>query len=314
MLCGAGYDVVAVNDGHAAMECLLADDAPRLALLDWMMPGLDGPAVCSEVRRRLNRGYIYITVLTSRETKKDLVAALEAGADDYLTKPCNAEELKARLRVGCRILQLEDTLVAAREQMRFKATHDQLTSLFNRDAVLARLNLEIERVRHNGGAFSMLLCDVDHFKRINDTHGHLTGDQALRKIGVRLREELGRRDAVGRYGGEEFLVILNSCGLESVCYRAEAIRKAVNAGGFETKSGFVTLSMSIGALTVDSSNAGWRPETMLSQVDLALYRAKMEGRNRTVLAISHLAGDQGKFMAESCGTILMLSPGSSAAV
>src|SRR5438445_10860755 len=136
------------------------------------MPELDGPGVCREVRKRKQQSYVYMVLLTSKESKEDVVAGLESGADDYLTKPFNAEELKARLRTGLRILELEDRLVEAREEMRFKATHDGLTSLWNRGVILDLLGRELARSRRERVSTAILICDLDHFKNVNDTYGH----------------------------------------------------------------------------------------------------------------------------------------------
>lgn len=284
LLCGAGYEVVTAGSGREALDRLLCDGGPRLALLDWMMPDLDGPDICLELRRHRERPYIYISLLTSREAKEDVIAGLEAGADDYLIKPCNPEELKARLRTGQRILRLEDSLVEAREEMRFKATHDPLTSLWNRGAILARLNQEIHRAQGQGTPFSVLLCDVDHFKRVNDEHGHSAGDAVLKEVAVRLRRAVRADDAVGRYGGEEFLVLLNDCGKANLLRRAEHLRQLVGSSAFLIGSGQLPVSISVGAMSVDGCKIGYTAEELLIQVDIALYRAKMEGRDRVVFA------------------------------
>jgi two-component system cell cycle response regulator len=280
----AGYDVVLAEDGREALEKLVSPDAPRLALLDWMMPGLDGPSICLEFRSHRERPYSYIALLTSKGAKEDLIAGLEAGADDYLTKPCHPEELKARLRTGERILRLEDTLVHAREEMRYKATHDALTSLWNRGAILAHLNQEINRAQREHAKVSLLLCDVDHFKRINDVHGHPVGDMVLQEIASQLAGAIRPGDAVGRYGGEEFLVILSDCGAESIRRRGEQLRQAVASGSFSGPLQGLSISISVGAMTIEGVADTHTPEVFLSQTDAALYRAKLEGRNRLVVA------------------------------
>ena len=280
----AGYDVVLAEDGREALERLVSPDAPRLALLDWMMPGLDGPGVCLEVRSHRERPYSYIALLTSKGDREDLITGLEAGADDYLTKPCHPEELKARLRTGERILRLEDTLVDAREQMRYKATHDALTLLWNRGAILAHLNSEFHRAQRELAKISLLLCDVDHFKRINDVHGHPVGDLVLQEIAAKLAGAIRPGDAVGRYGGEEFLVILSDCGAESLRRRGEQLRQAVASVSFGRNLPGLSVSISVGAMTIDGAASGQTPEVFLSQADAALYRAKLEGRDRLVIA------------------------------
>jgi two-component system cell cycle response regulator len=280
----AGYEVVLAEDGRQALEILLCNNGPRLALLDWMMPGLDGPSVCLEVRSHRERPYIYITLLSSKEAKEDLVAGLEAGADDYLTKPCDPEELKARLRTGERILRLEDKLVDAREEMRFRATHDPLTLLWNRGAILAHAKEEMFRTHRERSPFSLLLCDADHFKRINDVHGHLVGDAVLREIAAKLSNSIRPGDLVGRYGGEEFLLILRDCGPESLVRRGEQIRQSVASHLFPVDLEHLSVSISVGAVSVDEEASGENLEALLSRADAALYRAKLDGRNRLVIA------------------------------
>jgi two-component system, cell cycle response regulator len=277
----AGYEVLAVENGRLAVEQLNRPDGPRLALLDWIMPELDGPGVCREVRQQQDqqeRAYVYMVLLTSKESKEDIVAGLESGADDYLTKPFNVDELKARLRTGERILHLEGRLVEAREMMRFKATHDALTSIWNRGVILDLLGRELARSQRESGTTVLLLGDVDHFKAINDTHGHPVGDEVLQEIARRLLLSIRSYDFVGRYGGEEFLLVLNNCNPESAEARAEEIRKAVGNRPIQTASGAIHITMSLGLLL--SNDWGVRPvEELLYEVDAALYAAKAAGRN-----------------------------------
>jgi diguanylate cyclase (GGDEF)-like protein len=274
----AGYEVLAVQNGTAAVAELCKPEGPRLALLDWEMPELDGPAVCREVRKKKDPGYVYMILLTSKGLKADIVAGLESGADDYLTKPFDTEELKARMRTGQRILHLEGRLVEAREHMRFQATHDALTSLLNRGVIMDLLGREISRSRRERVPTAIMLCDVDHFKEINDTHGHLIGDAVLREVATRLLASVRSYDYVGRYGGEEFLVILNNCDALSAAGRAEEIRKAISDVPMPTVSGLLTVTTSIGAHQTE--NWGFRSvETLLHEVDSALYAAKAAGRN-----------------------------------
>jgi two-component system cell cycle response regulator len=274
----AGYEVTPVANGREAVERLSEPDAPRLALLDWMMPVLDGLGVCNQVRKGRDQSYVYIILLTSRESKEDIVAGLESGADDYLVKPFNADELKARLRTGERILHLEDRLVEAREEMRFKATHDHLTSLWNRGVIMDLLGRELARSQRENVCTALLLGDVDHFKSINDTHGHLVGDQVLREVARRLLMSVRSYDFVGRYGGEEFLVVLNNCRPDSAFARGEQIRKTISARPIQTDAGALGVTMSLGLLL--SSDWGHRPaDELLREVDAALYAAKSAGRN-----------------------------------
>jgi two-component system cell cycle response regulator len=283
MLSRAGYQVTCVENGRLAVEQLRQPNGPRLALLDWVMPVLDGPEVCREVRRLHEQAYVYMVLLTSKQSKEDIVTGLESGADDYLTKPFNAEELKARLRSGERILRLEDTLIEARDQMRYKATHDALTSIWNRGVILDLLSRELVRAQREGSSTVVLLGDVDHFKSVNDTYGHVIGDAVLQEIARRLVQCIRPYDFVGRYGGEEFLVILNSCKTYFAETRAEEIRRAVCDQPIQTANGPLPVTMSFGLLI--SENWGLRPvEKLLSEADTALYAAKAAGRNCVRLA------------------------------
>jgi diguanylate cyclase (GGDEF)-like protein len=280
-----GYEVVVAVDGRAAAEILSQSDGPRLAVVDWMMPELDGPGLCREVRSNQQEGsYVYILMLTSKQDSEDIVIGLEAGADDYITKPCRLAELRARLHTGRRILSLEETLVQAREEMRFQATHDALTTLWNRVSILSLVRRELDRADREGHPTSLLLCDIDHFKRVNDEHGHLVGDAVLEEVSRRLIGSVRSYDAVGRYGGEEFLILLSHCDEAGMRARAEEIRAAIASAPIQTENGPLSLSLSIGAMTCENGAAHVPLEPILGEVDVALYRAKAEGRNRVVVA------------------------------
>jgi diguanylate cyclase (GGDEF)-like protein len=278
-----GFEVLSAEDGNAALETLRPADAPRMALLDWMMPGQNGVDVCRALRKQRPAPYTYILLLTAKDAKESVVEGLESGADDYLTKPFNPQELKARIRVGLRVLELEDNLVQAREAMRFKATHDTLTGVWNRGAILETLDREISRSRRELLPLGVLIADLDHFKSINDTYGHLTGDAVLREVTRRMQTQVRPYDAVGRYGGEEFLILLPGCGGSETREKAERLREAIVQIPVETPTGALRITMSIGAAAVGD----WPNETanrILQMADLALYRAKEDGRNRTVMA------------------------------
>ena len=279
-----GYEVITAKNGVEAVQVICSPGGPRLALIDWMMPELDGPGVCRQVRDRHDEAYVYILLLTSRESSEDVVSGLEAGADDYLTKPCHAAELKARLHTGRRVLQLEDKLVEAREEMRFKATHDALTSLWNRGGILSLLHNELARATQNQTPISLLLGDIDHFKQINDSHGHTIGDEVLRQVSSFLRGLVRPEDSVGRFGGEEFLIVLGGCDGTSLRERAEQIREELSRVPFITQNGPVSVSLSIGAITIDNWSNSLDVDLYLKEADAALYRAKAEGRNRVVFA------------------------------
>jgi len=278
-----GYEVVAAEDGNAAWEKLKASDAPRMALLDWMMPGQNGVDVCRSLRKNRPEPYTYILLLTAKDAKESVVEGLESGADDYLTKPFNPQELKARIRVGMRLLDLEDNLVQACEAMRFKATHDVLTGVWNRGAILETLERETWRSRREGLSLGVLIADLDHFKSVNDTYGHLAGDAVLREVTRRMQTDVRPYDAVGRYGGEEFLILLPGCNNSDTREKAERLREIVFHGPIATPTGALQVTMSIGGV----ATADW-PEDSANQIlqmaDSALYRAKADGRNRSVMA------------------------------
>ena len=281
----AGYEVVVVSDGTEASEALCEQQGPRLALLDWMMPGLDGPGVVRAVRLRRGQQYVHMILLTSRQSKEDVVAGLDSGADDYLTKPFNPQELQARLRTGERILQLEDTLVEAREEMRFRATDDVQTGLWNIGVILELLQRELQRGRRDQrmGSVTIVLADIDHFKRVNDTFGHAAGDAALRKVAKHLSDSLRNYDAVSRYGGEEFLAVLPGCDAKVGCERAEHIRHGIEINPAQAGDARIPLTMSMGVAN-SLEWPGLDAEALIRKADEALYRAKSDGRNRVVIA------------------------------
>jgi diguanylate cyclase (GGDEF)-like protein len=278
-LAGWGYEITAVADGLAAWQVLQDPDPPRLAILDWVMPGLDGPALCRRLRQGAAAPYTYLLLLTARADKEDLLDGLEAGADDYLVKPVDPHELKARLRTGRRILDLQAQLLAAQEALRHQATHDPLTGLWNRAAVLEALGRELARGRREGQAVGLLLADVDHFKAINDAHGHPAGDAVLRAVARRLAAALRPYDALGRYGGEEFLVVLPDCDTDRTLHLAERLRQAVKEAPVGADGVRVGVTVSVGGAASDAVCPA-EAEALLRAADAALYRAKRAGRDR----------------------------------
>ncbi len=279
-----GYDVAVAASGTEALDLLDQIDAPRLAVLDWMMPGLEGVQVCRKIRERKDRPYVYILLLSARAQKEDLLLGLESGADDYLTKPFDAPELRARLHVGQRILQLQDGLMAAGAELLFRATHDSLTGISNRGVILDILRREHSRQVREGGSFGIVLLDVDHFKSVNDTYGHLRGDTVLQEVVRRVTSTVRAYDTVGRYGGEEFLIVAPSSGAEGILRLSERVRLAIEATPIKTDAGEISVTVSLG-LAVSSEAAPLDPELMLSTADEALYRAKADGRNRSEMGI-----------------------------
>jgi two-component system cell cycle response regulator len=280
------YEVITATDGVEALRILSCDDGPRLAILDWMMPGLEGTRVCRKLREQPeDKPYVYVLLLTARTEKADLLDGLGSGADDYLTKPFDPAELYARLSVGRRILDLQDKLIAAGDELRFRASHDTLTGVSNRAVILDTLRREQSRQLREGGSFGIIMLDIDHFKRVNDTYGHLCGDAVLQGAANIMQASLRPYDVVGRYGGEEFLMVVPRSDAPSALRVAERIREAIAAKPFITSGGEVRVTVSLGvAASTDLAPA--EPQHLLQMADDALYRAKQNGRNRSELAVA----------------------------
>jgi len=288
-----GYDVVVTGDGNEAWQALQAKDAPQLAILDWMMPGLDGVEVCRRVRHERKDFYTYIILLTAQHEDKDLVTGMDAGADDYITKPFKANELRVRLRAGRRIIDLQNELIAAREALREKAAHDPLTGLWNHEEILRILEQELNRAEREGLAVSVIMADLDHFKRVNDTYGHMSGDAVLRLAARRMLATVRSYDAIGRYGGEEFLIILPGCDSRCAIASAERLLQCIGKDAMDTPDGMIPVTISLG---VAASSVEMRRDvtSIVKAADQALYRAKENGRNRFEVA----AGDMQHYQRE----------------
>jgi two-component system, cell cycle response regulator len=276
-----GYQVIVADDGAKAWDILQQENAPQLLILDWVMPEIDGTELCRRVRERQQAPYQYILLVTANDDKQDVVRGLEAGADDYLTKPFDADELRARMRVGIRILALQEDLIQTREELRFQATHDALTGILSRGAVLDLLQRELERAVRPQTPTAILMLDVDHFKKINDTYGHLAGDLVLKEVTHRISQLVRSYDLVGRYGGEEFLIVLPDCDNNHIRQSAERIRLMVASTPILGIGAETSVTISIGATVVTPGKTVAKES--LATADAALYRAKNGGRNCTVV-------------------------------
>ena len=290
-----GYDVVSARDGSDAWEVLASQASPSLAILDWQMPGLDGLELCRKIRQLGREPYVYVILLTAKSRPEDVVAGLEAGADDYLAKPFDAQELQVRLRSGRRIIELCEQLVAAREAFSEKASRDWLTGLWNRGAIMDALACELARAGREGKPLGVLMGDIDHFKHVNDTYGHLAGDAVLRETARRILGSRRPYDSVGRYGGEELLVLAPGCDLALAGRLAERLRTAVAATSFDTPDGLIPVTISFGATAYEPGSSA-DADALVRAADQALYQAKDGGRNRVACgaaATPHLPGPEG---------------------
>lgn len=282
---GWGYEVVSCWDGSSAWEALQDEDPPHLAIVDWMMPGLDGLELCRKIRDRPTGYYTYILMLTSKDRKEDILTGLDAGADDYLSKPFNPQELDVRLRIGRRILDLEAGLLRSREALRIQATHDHLTGVWNRGAVIQCLEKELSRALREGSPTGLLMADIDHFKLVNDTYGHQAGDATLREVTRRMRRLTRTYDTIGRYGGEEFVIVLPGCDPAGAERMANRIREEIEGEPISTMEGMIEVTISLGVANADGKER-MDANRLIRAADIAVYRSKGKGRNRVSLAMA----------------------------
>jgi two-component system cell cycle response regulator len=273
-----GYHVTVAEDGAKAWQILQEISPPHLLILDWIMPKLNGIDLCRLVRERDSATYQYILLVTAKDDKQDLVRGLEAGADDYLSKPFDRDELRARLRTGGRILTLQNEQLKAREELHLRATHDGLTGTWNRNAILELLHREYDLAARSASTIGLIMLDVDHFKKVNDTYGHLAGDDVLVETSRRLQQAVRSYDLVGRYGGEEFLVVSPDCNEDQIKVCAERIRAAIAAEPFRADGSSIVVTVSAGVALLAPRLDSERDA--IAAADAALYRAKSGGRNQ----------------------------------
>lgn len=272
-----GYEPIEVSDGKSALEILQNESPPLLAILDWVMPEMDGIDVVRALRKNREEVPTYIIMLTTKTEKEDVIAGLEAGADDYIRKPFDADELWARIRVGLRTASLQKDLMETRKALEYEVIHDPLTGCLNRRGILERLNEELERSQRTGEQFCVAMCDLDHFKKVNDTYGHQTGDDILKGFINIVRSQLRPYDQIGRLGGEEFLIIIPNITESYAQNTLERLNKTVQETEIITCTEKIKITVSIGGIIlkqkIDIDN-------VIKYVDEALYTAKEKGRNR----------------------------------
>ena len=276
-----GYNVTLAKTGEEAWGALKDEDL-RLSILDWMMPGMDGVDICKKIRRRKRKKYTYIILLSAKDRKQDIIAGLSSGADDYMTKPVNFLELRARLRTGERIIDLEDKLILIQDQLKDIASRDSLTKLWNRGEIIKFLREELERGSRDKKAVGVIMLDLDYFKKINDIYGHDIGDVALLQVVSRIKRKVRKSDKVGRYGGDEIIVILPNCPQSELFKVGERLRLSVARRAIKTDLDTIPITISAGCAC---SGGVPQPtaEELIKASDEALLTAKSQGRNCVVV-------------------------------
>jgi two-component system cell cycle response regulator len=275
-----GYQAETVHNGLDAQRELLKPDGPQLAILDWVMPGLDGIQVIRTLRATPRKSYTYILLLTSKGAKADVLAGLDAGADDYLKKPYDTRELRARLGVGARILGLETQLASALETTEYRGTHDSLTGLYTRKAIIELLHQTVLHCEGEGRRVSLLLVDIDHLKTINETYGQSAGDMVIKQLAPKMASPLRPHDSVGRFGGEQYLIVAPNCPINHAMVVAVRLCQTVAREKFLIEKFAVQVTVSIGVSSIRRSVLD--VNQVLQEADSALREAKSKGRNRAV--------------------------------
>lgn len=277
----AGYEVEVAENGLQALERLRQQLFPIL-LTDWEMPTMDGVSLCRAVRAAQFDSYVYVILLTSRDGKANIIEGLEAGADDYLTKPVNDQELVARLQTAQRILRLEQSLRTANQRNLLMSITDALTGTYNRHYLMDQLPKELERTRRYARPLSAVLCDIDNFKAINDSRGHQFGDGVIVQVAALLQRSIRSEvDWVVRYGGEEFLVVLPEADFGAALAFAERIRNELESCGVEAmgESVPVTASFGVSSYSGTSDQDNRSTDALIAAADQCMYRSKRAGRN-----------------------------------
>ncbi len=284
-----GMQATVAHDGDVAWQALNAMQPPAIAILDWMMPNLDGLELCRRIRSTPRLATTYVILVTSRDTREDLVVGLEAGADDYMAKPINMAELQARLGVGMRVAKLQQTLAqnirelrSAHDHLELLASTDVLTGVYSRRGWFELAEKEFSRARRYGRGFSLLMADLDWFKQVNDTYGHEAGDRVLNQFGEMLRDTCRRSDVIGRLGGEEFAILVPETSAEAARTLATRITEACRELIVHAEGGDARASCSIGVTELRIEDD--RLDTVLTRADQALYAAKHAGRNQWTFA------------------------------
>jgi diguanylate cyclase (GGDEF)-like protein len=285
-LANHGYEVLQAHDGQEAWDIFQKEKEDiYIAILDWQMPKMDGIELCQRIKDASLSHYVYVIFLTGKKDIDSIVEGLETGADDYLPKPFDRRELLSRLKVGLRLIEFEKALREANEKLHTLAITDGLTGISNRRAIFERLRGEISRAGRENSPFCLIMLDIDHFKKVNDTYGHGAGDKVLVEIVNRIKSELRPHDDIGRYGGEEFLVGISKADSKISRVIAERLRKCICERPFQVEDRKIDVSISLGVVDFMPSrehDINDFLEGMIKAADIALYKAKEAGRNRAV--------------------------------
>ena len=281
-----GYETIEAKNGYDACKIFKKENADiYIAIIDWLIPEIDGIKFCKYIRNSCVEHYVYVLFLTSKRNIEDIVKGLDAGGDDYMTKPFSRREFIARIRVARRFVDLEHSLSEANKELKILATTDSLTGMLNRRCLMERLKNEIFRAAREKKSCCLIMIDIDHFKMVNDTLGHKAGDKVLVEIAARIMAELRPYDVVGRYGGEEFLIGIPCADVKKGMNVAERIRVSIFKKPFQAGSDKeLKITASLGVTSVipitDEDNVELILDAIIGDVDKALYMAKESGRNR----------------------------------
>lgn len=272
-----GYDIIEASNGEEVLSILTGAFAPKMILLEWEMAEMSGLELVKKISKISTEIPFYIIMLTAKREKSDIIEALNEGASDYLVIPFDMGELRARINVGRRIIELHDELIHSRKKLEYQVAHDALTGLYSRSFILEYLNKELARAERNSEGITVAICDIDYFKKVNDKYGHPIGDIVLKEFARILTENIREYDVVGRLGGEEFLLITTTKQEDEENSIFERIRKKVENSMIKTEAGDISITISIGAASYINGKSG---ENLIYEADKALYGAKEEGRNR----------------------------------
>lgn len=285
LVMAAGFEVRTVSSGAAALASLHKDFSP-IVISDRIMPDMDGLTLCRTIRSETFTGYVYVLLLTMQDSEQDILAGLEAGADDYLSKRVSSAQLIARLRTAQRILTLEHSLRTVVDEKSRLATTDSLTGASNRRYFTRHFSRELKRIQRYGGTLSLLMLDIDHFKQVNDRLGHAAGDEVLQEFAKRIGAGLPREsDWFARMGGEEFVVVLPQTAPAGAKIVAEKLRTSISAAPIRTAAGTINVTVSIGVSCLDAFTPPDTPtlDSMLDLADRCLYDSKAAGRDRVTM-------------------------------